>query len=158
MNHHAFLQQIAIAKPCPANWDEMTGDERARFCQHCQKNVYNLSTMTAQEAVELVRAKEGKLCVRFYRRRDGTMLTSDCPVGVREYYRRAQRSVAMAVATFIALLTGGESKAYSLFKLPVTELRGEVAVPTTGVMIMGDVAMPATNPPPPPVAGRVGVR
>lgn len=162
MNTHAFLDRIEIAKPCPANWDEMTGDERARFCQHCRKNVYNLSAMTAEEAVALVRAKEGKLCVRLYRRRDGTVLTSDCPVGVREYYRRVRRSVAMAAATFLALLTGGrDSQAHSTFKPPVRELKGKVALPTMGVAIMGDIAPPppppATNPPPPSVTGRIVV-
>ena len=69
------LEQIKIASPCPANWDEMTGTEQVRFCLGCRKNVYNLSEMTRNEAQALVEEKEGRLCVRFYTRADGTMLT-----------------------------------------------------------------------------------
>ena len=32
-----MLENIQIAKPCPANWDAMTGDERVRFCGKCAK-------------------------------------------------------------------------------------------------------------------------
>jgi hypothetical protein len=78
---HHLLQQIRIASPCSAAWDEMNGDDRVRFCDHCDLNVYNLSTMSAQAAAALVREKEGRLCVRFYARRDGTMLVRNCPVG-----------------------------------------------------------------------------
>ena len=46
-------------------------------------NVYNLSDMTEEEALKLVEEREGRLCVRFYQREDGTVLTSDCPVGSR---------------------------------------------------------------------------
>ena len=31
----------------------------------------------------MVQATQGRLCVRFYRRADGTVLTQDCPVGLR---------------------------------------------------------------------------
>jgi hypothetical protein len=78
---HDLLQQIRIASPCSAAWDEMQGDDRVRFCGHCQLNVYNLSAMSPQEAAAFVREKEGRLCVRFFAREDGTMLVQDCPVG-----------------------------------------------------------------------------
>ena len=57
--------------------------ERVRFCEGCQKRVYNLSAMGQAEAEGLLRRHEGHLCVRYYRRRDGTILTSDCPVGLQ---------------------------------------------------------------------------
>ena len=60
----------------------MTGDDRSRFCTQCEKNVYQLSGMTAEDIATLVLEKEGALCARFYQRPDGTMLTADCPVGV----------------------------------------------------------------------------
>ncbi len=73
-----LLNAIQIPKPCPANWGDMIGDDYARFCGICEKHVYNLSTLSADEAAALVREKEGKLCVRLYRRLDGTVITSDC--------------------------------------------------------------------------------
>lgn len=78
-----ILDSIRIAAPCPAEWGQMTGDERARFCGQCQKHVYNLSAMTAADAVALIREKEGQLCGRLFRRADGTVITSDCPVGLQ---------------------------------------------------------------------------
>jgi hypothetical protein len=51
-------------------------------------NVYNLSGMTRFEAESLIAQNEGRLCVRFYRRRDGSIITKDCPVGLRAIQRR----------------------------------------------------------------------
>src|SRR5437868_12561871 len=84
------LENLRIATPCTADWDEMAGDERVRFCGKCEKNVYNLSAMTREAGEALVREKEGRMCVRMYQRTDGTVLTSDCPVGVRRERLRAR--------------------------------------------------------------------
>jgi hypothetical protein len=40
--------------------------------------------MTEEEALKLVEEREGRLCVRFYQREDGTVITRDCPVGMEE--------------------------------------------------------------------------
>ncbi|HEU4403884.1 MAG TPA: hypothetical protein VFS43_01115 [Polyangiaceae bacterium] len=82
------LESVRVASPCPADWDAMAGDEKVRFCPGCQKNVYNLSGMTREEATALVRDREGDICVRLYRRHDGTVLTSDCPDAGRRKRRR----------------------------------------------------------------------
>ncbi|MDC3953260.1 hypothetical protein [Polyangium jinanense] len=95
-----LLSQVQVAAPCPADWNKMVGDEHARFCPSCEKNVYNLSAMTGQEAEQLIREKEGNLCVRYFQRKDGTVMTSDCPVGVRK--RRVRRSVAAGVVVAVA--------------------------------------------------------
>ena len=96
------LDSIRIASPCKADWNEMYGDGRRRFCGECKMNVYNLSGMTRQEAESLLTNSEGRLCVRFFRRKDGTVLTKDCPVGWQALKRKASR---FAVA-FSSLLAG----------------------------------------------------
>jgi hypothetical protein len=93
------LEDVRIASPCRMRWEDMTGGDQVRFCAACQKNVFNLSGMKRAEAQQLVRATEGKICARFYRRSDGTVLTADCPVGVRLVARRAKRAVVGAMAT-----------------------------------------------------------
>ena len=101
------LDRVRIAAPCEADWDEMRGDERVRFCQRCSLNVYNLSEMTSREAERLVTRTEGaRLCVRFYCRKDGTMLTRSCPVGLRAIKRRASRITTAAFAAIISFLAG----------------------------------------------------
>jgi hypothetical protein len=90
-----MLDDVRVAAPCKANWDEMVGDDHVRFCGQCEKNVYNLSSLSRDEAEALLIAREGKMCVRLYRRDDGTVLTDDCPVGVKK--RRRRRAVLAAV-------------------------------------------------------------
>ena len=60
--------------------------------------------MTADEAVQLIHGREGNLCGRLFRRADGTVLTSDCPVGVRAvWHRTKQLVVACAAAVLIGV-------------------------------------------------------
>src|SRR3989442_6774743 len=99
------LDRVHIAAPCSADWDQMIGNDRARFCGQCNLNVYNLSSMTKSEAESFIAGNEGRLCVRFYRRRDGSILTNNCPVGLRAIRRRLSyfgRAVASAVLSFFA--------------------------------------------------------
>ena len=98
-----LLDNISVASPCTTSWDVMEGGDRSRFCKLCQKNVYNLSGMSRQEAENLVRGSEGKLCVRFYKRHDGTMLTADCPVGLHGVRMRLMRGALGIAATVMAL-------------------------------------------------------
>ncbi len=111
-----LLADIKVASPCHASWDTMKGDERARFCGLCRKNVYNLSEMTRQEAENLLQEKEGKLCVRYYQRSDGTVLTKNCPVGVavvrRALLTRAVSASALLV-TVVALFGKNLSDSFS---------------------------------------------
>src|SRR5688500_11152521 len=71
------LDNIKVAAPCSAEWSKMTGDDRVRHCGDCDKRVYNLSAMTRDEAQALLVQREGRLCVRYYKRHDGTVLTAD---------------------------------------------------------------------------------
>jgi hypothetical protein len=103
-----LLANIQVASPCMADWNEMTGDDHARFCGQCEKHVYNLSALTADEAIRLIREKEGNICGRFYRRGDGTVLTADCPVGAHHKIRRKRRLTALAasLAGFLMMNSG----------------------------------------------------
>ncbi len=100
------LDDVRVASPCPADWDAMAGTDQARFCDQCHKNVYNLSALTRAEAEALVLEKEGHLCVRYYARADGTVLTQDCPVGLRAVRARVARKLSYAAALLLAGLTG----------------------------------------------------
>jgi len=90
-----LLGEVRVASPCNADWNAMTGDEQVRFCGKCSKNVYNISAMTTQQAELLIREKEGDLCIRYYQRADGTVMTADCPVGGR---KKRNRRIAFVAA------------------------------------------------------------
>ena len=157
-----LLSQIDVAAPCPAPWDEMQGDERVRFCSHCRLNVYNLSEMPRAEAEDLIRRREGRLCVRFYRRHDGTILTRDCPVGIRALRQRLVRAVAAIAGLVVALVSGslfasifnrhrpeGYQPPASAFASWINPYQ-ETAVAGAVVVLTGDLCIPPTQPPPVP--------
>src|SRR5262245_24307050 len=99
------LERLRIASPCPASWEQMSGDERVRFCDTCDLHVYNISRISHREAMSLITETEGRLCARIYRRADGTVITRDCPVGLRAIRRRIGR-LATAAAVLITTICG----------------------------------------------------
>jgi hypothetical protein len=149
------LDDIRVASPCHARWDDMAGDERARFCGQCSKNVFNLSAMTRAQIETLIREKEGKFCGRFYRRPDGRMITADCPTGRRRRRDRLARWGGAMFATVMLFLgirstvRAQEKNKPTVPKENPTRLMGEVSVAPA---VMGDIALPQ-----PAVTNKVGV-
>ncbi len=136
-----MLDDIRIASPCSASWDDMVGDDRVRHCASCDKDVFNLSALTRDEAEALVRERVGNLCARYYQRADGTIITSDCTVGIAR--RRKRRVMAAGIA---ALLAGAGGLAFALSRRTVIEsVAASDAFPPVELMTV-------TLPPPPPVA------
>jgi hypothetical protein len=169
-----LLQNVKVAAPCNAAWDAMTplGDdgERARHCGQCNLNVYNLSALTQGEAEGLLRSHEGRLCVRYYQRADGTILTQDCPVGTAAVrVNMIRKSRAAAVLTLLigtgalgATLLNSSAKSATMGKpscaleppvpaasasigstVPRAEMPQSVqsASPPTAQMLQGEVAL-----------------
>jgi hypothetical protein len=125
------LDNVRIASPCPADWKQMYGDDRQRHCPECKLNVFNLSGMTKREAENLLLETEGRLCVRFFTRSDGTILTKDCPVGWQAIKRRTRR-ITSAIASFALGILSGVSAA-------------RVAETAVSLLPMGDVPAPAID-------------
>ena len=157
------LNNIRIASPCPADWAGMIGTDRKRFCGQCKLNVYNLSGMTMFEAEELLTQSEGRLCVRYYRRSDGTILTKDCPVGWAKVKERVSRIATAAFSLLMTLFAGVGimtlfSKKGNLerrYEVGRYEIMGAVAIsnsnstlfePWQGKAVMGNEAVPSINP------------
>ena len=110
------LDVIDVKEPCPEPWENMSGEGAARFCGSCRMNVYNLSAMTRLEAEALVEQREGRVCVRFYRRADGTVSTADCaPIRFAKLRKAARRTMTGAAALLVALL--GLVTSLGLFRL-----------------------------------------
>lgn len=142
------LNNIKIASPCSANWDEMLGDNRKRFCGECKLNVYNLSGMTKEEAENLLIETEGRLCVRFYKRSDGTILTQDCPVGWARIKKNLSRAATAVFSLIVGLFAG--IFAFNLNKKSERHTMGDIAPVNTNVRIEED-----KDSCPPPTMGNV---
>ena len=150
------LDLIQIASPCPASWEEMTGDERVRYCKLCKLHVYDLSAMSWEEAESFVQRREGRTCVRFYRRADGTVLTKDCPVGVRALRQRLVRAAAALAGLFVALVGGtllGGRLLPSGVKRPADAFAEWVDPASRLTLVMGGCSPPTPVPTPPPSDG-----
>jgi hypothetical protein len=94
---------LRIAAPCPTTWEGMAGDDRVRHCSLCSLNVYNFAEMTRDEVSELLLRTEGRICARLHRRADGTVITRDCPTGLRALRQRASRVAAAVVTAMLTL-------------------------------------------------------
>jgi hypothetical protein len=106
MNTHSInLDRLRIATPCPIGWEQMNGDNRVRFCGHCQLNVYNISELSRSEAEALIASTEGRLCAKLFRRADGTILTKECPVGLRAVRMRVSKKAAAVFAAMVSLVS-----------------------------------------------------
>ena len=134
----------------------MIGSDRVKFCGQCELHVYNLSAMSTIEAESLIARTEGRLCVRYFRRKDGSIITEDCPVGLRRLKQRAariKRAVASLVLGFLAGL-GFQGVANRFGSLLLDSpgvwgargaTMGATAAPTTGQpdIVVGQLVAPA---------------
>lgn len=75
MSKKGFLDSIEVKTPCLQSWNEMRGSDQIRFCDHCTKDVHNLSEMTRKQARKIVAQSNGGICVRYIRRPDGRIQT-----------------------------------------------------------------------------------
>ncbi|MEM1023709.1 MAG: hypothetical protein AAGD10_08885 [Myxococcota bacterium] len=158
------LDRLQIATPCHAKWADMAGDDRRRFCGGCQKHVYNFAVMTAEESVDLIHRTEGRLCVRLFRRADGTILTADCPVGLRARLKWARHRTWATAAAIVTSLAAGvhrlsnsseavESKEATRFETPPVlmgapepfGLMGDIAVPELEIEEIGEIEAPTAH-------------
>jgi hypothetical protein len=144
-----IVDRIEIPVPCTVPWDSMRGDEAVRHCGECKQNVYNLASFTRAEAVQLLTERSGRVCLRIFRRPDGTVLTSDCRARLRAARRRgllAFAGVALVIlwAQICAQIVGWMG------------LRAFLRGPTHGGPVpapITEIAPPPLVPLPPPLTG-----
>src|SRR5689334_3992004 len=97
------LERIQISSPCQADWDEMTGNEQVRRCGHCHLDVHNLTTMTREQVEALVAKSEGRLCVRYVLRPEGSIRTDFPPPPIHVARPRASLLVAGAFTAALSI-------------------------------------------------------
>jgi hypothetical protein len=85
----------------------MFGDDRTRLCGSCERNVYNIVGLSRREIETLVQTTEGRLCVRMYQRPDETILTQDCPVGLRAIRKRVATLAGVALSALLGFVSVG---------------------------------------------------
>ncbi len=101
MSADDLLNTVSVSSPCTADWESMIGNDNVRFCRHCHLSVHNLSTLTPNQALRLIKLSHGRLCIRYILLPDGTIKTSRPP-----FIHRIERRVSrIAAGAFSATLT-----------------------------------------------------
>jgi hypothetical protein len=144
------LTDLRLGFVCKERWEDMVGDDRVRACGGCARPVFNLSAMTRAEADAVLATRGLTPCVRFYRRSDGTVMTTDCPTSPRRGARRL--AVVAAGATLVAAPTAfAEPPADDQTKTGITLGQDYVkGIPVPGRTFDAVLAPIATEAPPPP--------
>src|ERR1700730_13005461 len=101
MSAKDVFAQINITSPCETDWDSMIGNDRIRFCRHCQLSVHNLSQMTSKEVRRLVARSQGRLCVRYSPLERSVPAALPTPV----LHRIGKRASILAAGAFSASLS-----------------------------------------------------
>jgi hypothetical protein len=138
------LRLVVVDSPCTADWRRMRGNDRVRFCGTCQLNVYDLSGMSQGQAAALVASREGRLCVRFFQRPDGTMVTRDCGAAGR----RLARALFTGICAFIALVLAGSAAGIETWMTDVRWPWRSEALPVPSTPVVKARATPAPTPTP----------
>jgi hypothetical protein len=141
------LNQVQVPKPCGEEWDAMDGDAQQRFCAGCGCHVHDLSAMTTPQAQDILDKAEGRLCVRFQTRPDGTVLTqNEAPMPSRRVFW--PRRLAVAASWVLALALTGLGVTVSAEPSPhktnpaKPKPHTATSVPKHPRVFMGMIAMP----------------
>ena len=149
MRFDSPLNNVRVASPCPADWDQMLGNDRSRFCGQCNLNVYNLSAMSRSEAEDFIARSEGRVCIRYYRRKDGSIITENCPVGLRAL-RKKMSYVARAIASAVITLMSGVGLSHIIESFRPVTMMGDMAFqPPMGRMVVQPEIVDINLMPPP---------
>lgn len=113
------LLKDVVQTPCLSGWENMDGDERVRFCGACKKNVFNLGDMTKEEAESTIEENGGKLCVRIFRRKDGSVYTDNCPRRLRRLRNHIRTFAPFAFIFLSWIFNQSPSDAQGLVGAPI---------------------------------------
>lgn len=151
------LHRLQIASPCTASWEQMAGDARVRHCGGCNKNVFNLSAMPEAEAASLLaEQRAGGVCVRFYRRADGTVMTGDCGAPSAGAGAAWRTLPGLATAAMLAMSLAACSPSPSLPEgvtmgpppqVDAPVVHSDAGAATKPPYVMGEAPVPASVPP-----------
>lgn len=103
MSPKHLLDQIEIVSPCSADWDSMKGNDQIRFCEHCNRNVNDLTQITHKQIKRLIAHSNGRFCVRYYPGSGAPLPARSIPQKVHQIGRRVSRIAAGAFTAALSL-------------------------------------------------------
>lgn len=71
----AGTRKLRVLHPCGRDWNALSGDDKARWCPECGKNVHNVSGLTRREGAALIGQESSVPCLRGVAAADGTLMS-----------------------------------------------------------------------------------
>ena len=97
------LDRVYLKTPCSTEWNLMEGNEQIRFCIECNKQVHNLSSMTREQAEDLLAKAGGELCAKIDRDERGNIITADQLKHTSLFRIPSPRFTSAAVAALLGI-------------------------------------------------------
>jgi hypothetical protein len=54
--------QLSVPKPCSQNWEEMSVNDKGRFCDNCNKSVIDFTHYSDQQLIDFLNNSSGEIC------------------------------------------------------------------------------------------------
>ncbi|MBS1788730.1 MAG: carboxypeptidase regulatory-like domain-containing protein [Acidobacteria bacterium] len=134
------LDQLNVAKPCSASWEEMTGNRQKRFCSECSKHVFDFSRMTRQQIEAVTAVHQGNLCARITRREDGSMVTVEPSLPISPNRRLHSPMLNAAVATILSLSVPAAAQPVAMQQVQIAAQSQDQKKKNDGAPEVGGVA------------------
>ena len=93
------FKDLYIPKPCHQDWDKMDAAGKDKFCQACQKKVYDFTDKTEEELNALFSLHKGAICGSFYEDQINQNL-----LHLQNYRNSGSLSWRRALASFVTLV------------------------------------------------------
>lgn len=94
-----LFDSIDVPEPCSQSWEAMKGGDQSRFCDSCEKDIYNLSEMTRREAKKLIFQSKESVCIRLEKDTRGKVKT------LKKQLHQITRRLPIAAGVLAASLT-----------------------------------------------------
>jgi hypothetical protein len=130
MQKKSFIDSIRVENPCTESWEEMSGNDRVRFCSHCAKDVNDISALTRREAARLVRKSGGRLCIRY--RFDPKTNTPIFAQKIAAFTRHGVAAGAIGASILSAGAYAQTESGFQLVQIERTERSGDASARISG--------------------------
>lgn len=98
MSNRDSAFELRIPAPCDVPWDSMIGNDRVRFCEHCQLTVHHIDLNSPKQMKRLIARSKGRLCVNYLNPAPHKPVT---PI----LYKIGRRTSVIAASAFSASLS-----------------------------------------------------
>lgn len=92
------VDRLKIDFPCTADWNQMRGNERIRYCEECNKYVYDFARLPRRQVEEMMAASPGRICAKLTYKNNSLVFLDSKPRPRPESHRASPLAAAILTA------------------------------------------------------------